>query len=656
MIKFDKKIRFKKLIIVILIFQNTISGIAQTKIVDSLRNILSPTIPEKQKIVIYLALCAEKASISPDSLLHYALQAKKAATIIKDEEKVMAAEYMIMNAYNKFGLNDTCMQLIELQLKKKLTEPTMLQLQRKFKVAKGNILNIMNQTKVAQQLFFDLLKEAEKENDVFIQLCVLNGIGWSYQNLKNDSLAIPWFRKGIEIVKEKKERSLIELSGILESNIGFAYWEVYKLEGNKYFIDSAILHINKSIEITRQYEFLGALASNLGNKGLWLNEEKKDKTGAERLLKEAVAIRSKIGNPYMTILDKAKMGEFYLNTNQPEKGIAICLEGIRNADSTNIKSDILLLYELLAKNYKAAGKYKEYGETINLLLLSKDSINKVNATKELSEIQTKYDVQKKETLIAQQKLDLVQRNFLLYAAAIGTLLLLFAIGYRFKKYKQKQKLLAEQKRLQNEIAIKDAEEKERKRISAELHDNLGVQANAILHNSTLLNVDTENNKSVVEDLQETAKEMLLNLRETLWAMKATDVTAEDLWLRIINFMKQMGRHYNHLNFELQGVAPKEFLIPSNEALNIVLVIQETVNNAVKHAEAKTITAKNFSDNDNWKLIIEDDGKGFNIEEAKQKNDSYGLTNMQERAKSGNFSYAVQSYLSKGTTTTITIKK
>ena len=83
----------------------------------------------------------------------------------------------------------------------------------------------------------------------------------------------------------------------------------------------------------------------------------------------------------------------------------------------------------------------------------------------------------------------------------------------------------EERRKQHEANVKEAEEKERKRIAAELHDNLGVQANAILHNSSLLHTDEPNNTAVIADLQETAKEMLLNLRETLWAMKTTDVAA-----------------------------------------------------------------------------------------------------------------------------------
>jgi signal transduction histidine kinase len=639
-------------------FQSNSAVLAQTKIIDSLRTTLSSTTSPKQKVVVYLALCDEKGSIGPDSLMYYAIQAKKTATDIGDEEKIMAADYMIMNAYNKFGRNDTCMQLIELQLKRKYTNPVMLHLQRKFKIAKGNILNIMNQTKVAQQLFFDLLKDAEKENDVFIQLCVLNGIGWSYQNLKTDSLAIPWYRKGMNIASGEKARALIELSGILESNMGFAYWEVYKLHRNKQFLDSAILHLDNSIVISRRHEFLGGLASGLGNKALWVFEEKKDKVEGELLFTEAIAIRNRLGNPYMIILDKAKTGEFYLNSNQPEKGIAICLEAIQNAESANIKSDILLLYELLAKNYKAAGKYKEYGETINKLLLSKDSINKANATKELSEIQTKYDVQKKETVIAQQKLGLFQRKILLWGLITCAVAAIIFFTYRFKKYKQQQKikmeLLMEEEKRQNELAVKDAEEKERKRIAAELHDNLGVQANAILHNSSLLNENSDSNKMVVADLQETAKEMLHNLRETLWAMKSADVSATDLWLRIINFMKQMGRHYTTICFNVEGIAPSDFIIPSSQALHIVLVLQESVNNSVKHAAATTITATSVAVLTGWEITVADNGKGFEQETAKTKADSYGLSNIQQRAKEGKFGYEIQSLVNKGTTTILRI--
>ena len=214
--------------------------------------------------------------------------------------------------------------------------------------------------------------------------------------------------------------------------------------------------------------------------------------------------------------------------------------------------------------------------------------------------------------------------------------------------------MREEEKRQSEMAVKDAEEKERKRIAAELHDNLGVQANAILHNSTLLNETNEDNKTVVADLQETAKEMLLNLRETLWAMKTTDVTAVELWLRIINFMKQMGRHYTNINFKVEGIAPANFIISSSQALHIVLVLQESVNNSVKHADAKTIIATSTAAPAGWKITLADDGKGFEPENAKSKTDNYGLSNMQQRAIDGNFNYVIETAIDKGTTTTLAI--
>ena len=307
------------------------------------------------------------------------------------------------------------------------------------------------------------------------------------------------------------------------------------------------------------------------------------------------------------------------------------------------------LYGIMAQAYKMQNNYKDYSATLEKIMVLADSSRRINSQEKIADIQTKYEVQKKETLIAQQKLDLFGRNIFLYGGGIGILLLLSFLAYRFKKYQQLQKLQMEEKRKQNELAVKDAEEKERKRIAAELHDNLGVQANAILHSSGLLSMEKENNKHIVEDLQDTAKEMLHNLRETLWAMKTTDVSATDLWLRVINFMKQMGRHYTGITFTIEGEAPADLIIPSNKALNMVLILQEAVNNAVKHAEASLITTTSITDKNGWTIAITDNGKGFDTRVSQgRKKDSYGLGNMQERATASALQLTISSQPGNGT--------
>ena len=148
--------------------------------------------------------------------------------------------------------------------------------------------------------------------------------------------------------------------------------------------------------------------------------------------------------------------------------------------------------------------------------------------------------------------------------------------------------------------------------------------------------------------------MLLNLRETLWAMKNSDVNAVQLWLRVINFMQQMGRHYSSIQFKVSGTAPKDFIIPANQALHMVLVIQETVNNAVKHAGATTISAQSTLYEKVWAIVLQDDGSGFDIGKAMAEEDRYGLKHIQERALAGSFICQIESVPGNGTKTTLQI--
>ena len=105
---------------------------------------------------------------------------------------------------------------------------------------------------------------------------------------------------------------------------------------------------------------------------------------------------------------------------------------------------------------------------------------------------------------------------------------------------------------------------------------------------------------------------------------------------------------------IDGQAPADVLIASNKALNIVLVLQETVNNSIKHANAGTITVSSHSKDNEWIISITDDGKGFDLKEAALKKDSYGLNNMKERAIAGNFRYQIETTPGSGAVSTITV--
>jgi two-component system, NarL family, sensor kinase len=615
----------------------------QTGVIDSLRNIFLNSNNEKKQLNAAILMLDEYESLHTDTIARYYQIAETLQQRNFSKEtalQIAVTRIRLLRRKTKF---EAALLLCDSSMAACADAVNSQDIYRKLTAAKSAILTSQFKYKEALDVSFIALRKAESEKDDISQIYNKITIGWINMEIAKNRDALHWF---FDAISHSDKIGYTVKKGITYANISAVYAEMKLTDSAEFYIkkafDVAFKHSNLTVQANCHYIFSDIMV------------EKGNITAAEKAMNEGLKIRKKIGDPYFFVSDLYQLAIFYANNQQSQKGIAAALEGIAFAHKSNLSGKYLILYDALAQNYKVAGNIKLYSSTLEKIIALKDSLYKNNSAQSLAEIQTKYEVQKKETLIAKQQLDLFRRKLLLYGAAAGTLLLLAVFGWRFKRYKQKQKILMDEKRKQHELAVKEAEEKERKRIAAELHDNLGVQANAILHNSTLLNTVQENDKNLVEDLQDTAKEMLHNLRETLWAMKTNDVPATDLWLRIINFMKQMGRHYPAINFVIEGTPPNGCIISSAKALHIVLVLQETVNNAVKHAAAKTITAKSITTNSNWQLLIEDDGKGFDIEKAMQQNDSYGLANMQERAKNGGFIYTIKSALKAGTTTAITI--
>ncbi len=272
-----------------------------------------------------------------------------------------------------------------------------------------------------------------------------------------------------------------------------------------------------------------------------------------------------------------------------------------------------------------------------------------------------YDVLKKEATIKTLENDKLKekdnKNNLIRNGLIFTLVsIAFFLFYFFRNNKRLRLKNEELKNKNEEIekALFKGQNIERKRVAADLHDSLGVQANSILYNATLLKTEIEGKENRIDFLHETAKEMMLNLRETLWAMKSNDILAMDVWFRVISFCQQMGRHYKHISISTEGNPPQEKMLTSPDALNVVMIIQEAINNAIKYADASNILVKSMVQNSTWQIYIEDYGKGFELDKAATKQDSYGLHNMKERANNSSFSYTISTALGKGTTIKIGI--
>lgn len=231
-------------------------------------------------------------------------------------------------------------------------------------------------------------------------------------------------------------------------------------------------------------------------------------------------------------------------------------------------------------------------------------------------------------------------------------IILFTIAYRQRvnKYLVEKKLMQhafQQTLLQSQLEI---QEQTLQQVSRELHDNLGISASLVkihlttlpLENAELLPVKVEETKDLV--------------RQLITDIKALSVRLDGDRVGRVGLIKSIGTEIERINKTGQftasltqdGSTPE---IDPGKATILYRMVQEILNNAVKHSQAKNINVNVQTSDKNLTLAISDDGCGFDWE-AKRNSGGAGLFNLTNRA---NLIQAVLSFTSatgKGTTVTI----
>lgn len=225
--------------------------------------------------------------------------------------------------------------------------------------------------------------------------------------------------------------------------------------------------------------------------------------------------------------------------------------------------------------------------------------------------------------------------------------LFFAVVRYISQRNLKEKLL----RLEKEQAV----EKERNRISRDMHDDLGSGLTKIAIMSEVVKKqihEPEKAKQQLENISESSRELVDNLQDIIWVLNPKNDTLESLAVYI--------REYGVKFFEPFGIAihfnyPDKFdklKLSEETRRNIFLVIKETFNNIAKHAWSNNVAVTVEQDLSTVIIIITDDGKGFDQEKIRPF--SNGLTNMKNRIEQVGGEYSIDSEPGKGTKTSIKI--
>jgi len=615
----------------------TTATLGQTIAGDSIRRSINTVATEKEKLDAIVGYSQQ--SLNADTLLPYVIMAENIAAKTKDKFDKDRAAGVRAAYYVRKNYIDSALNIVNALIADYKDDKNHQAFYLNYLFFRSKILDRGNRYTQSLKQLYEVVEAAALQKDTLILIQAKTGIGWVQMEMEQYQEALQWLYKALYTSADAR---FYKNYGALYSNIASTYSSLRKPDSAKKYIDIAI-------NDARENNNLLFLATALNMQAKIFIQSNQPHL-AEAPLNEALEIRKKLNDPFYTVYDMSSLASYYATNNEAEKGIALCKEGIELAKQSGLSSQLLMIYRSLAENYKAAGKIPEYSTTLEAIIALKDSFNNINSSRLLSDMEAASKAQQREKTIVEQKLNLTIKNHWLFGSALFAVMAAIIVWLGFKYYNRKQKMkmemaLAEEKRIAVQSII-DAEEQQRKRIAADLHDNIGAYASAIRAEvEKMTDNRLQNNTAMLQNLQQHSQEIINSLRDTIWVLNKDHITITGISDRMKNYISKLQPTYSHLQFYITENITNDTRISSQNALNIFRIVQEAIHNALKHSDASSICVTITSE-EQLAIKITDDGKGL---EENTASDGNGLLNMHARAREIGMKLAITSAMNKGTT-------
>ena len=250
-------------------------------------------------------------------------------------------------------------------------------------------------------------------------------------------------------------------------------------------------------------------------------------------------------------------------------------------------------------------------------------------------------------------------SLLYYEIGLFLELLCFFLGLNYKnrqliisQTRERERLKTENqmKEYEKELAVYKAQQEERQRISADMHDELGAGMTAIrLMSEIARNKMKESTPIEIERISHSADEVLNKMNAIIWSMNSGNDTLDNL----VSYIRSYALEYfEGTHIECKVNTPSHIdgnEITGDKRRNMFLCVKETLNNALKHSNASLITI-DFHINHSLVVTIKDNGVGIDVQKLRQFGN--GLKNIARRMESIGGTYKIEN--SDGTLTTLNL--
>ena len=427
-----------------------------------------------------------------------------------------------------------------------------------------------------------------------------------------------------------------------ESGVVYEYRKDYREAVNRYTASMKLAEARG--------DSLGVSYSLSNIAGVYVIEKKYDL--AEKNLLRALAIREKLKDSFALALTYSDLGATMSAKGDYRKAVDYLTLSNKVAEG-------LKYPELQSNNYNElssiARKQGDFQRAFDFMMMRsalRDSLLGIEKTKQIEELNAKYESAQKEQQILEQNNKLRFQNYLFIGIAgllLLTGLLVYSLykRYRLRKESQLQQEIMKQQQLAAK-AVMEAEENERERIAKDLHDGVGQMMSAAKMNLSAIESELRftdpGQKQSFEKIIELVDESCREVRAVSHIMMPNALLKNNLATAIHDFVHKLNNKNLEVHVYTEGLDER---LDSNTETVLYRVIQECVNNAIRHAGATRLDISLIRDRDGISGTIEDNGKGFDAS-ATENAEGIGLKNIRTRIEYLKGTVDVDSTPGKGT--------
>lgn len=415
----------------------------------------------------------------------------------------------------------------------------------------------------------------------------LMNLGVSYSSKSLFDKAIPLFKEALQISKQVNNQQV-------ESNIMLNLANIY-MQKNDY--GKTKPYFEKTIELSR-------LLSNQENIAIALRGLsvyylfKDDLPKAKQYIDSALAITSVLG---------AKM---------------------QHRKNLETKSSILYAMHDMVNAEKCLQQSTAVGDS-----LIGDKIQELSV-----QYEKKYESEKKDNQIKLQQADLKRKNVMNYILIFGSAALLCIVfllyrNHRHQRALQQQRIneLETEKKLLATEAILQGEEKERSRLAKDLHDGLGGLLSGIKYSFQSMKgnlIMTPENAQAFERSMDMLDSSIKEMRRVAHNLMPEALVKFGLDTALKDFCNDINQS-GALKVSYQSIGLEQAAIDQTTAISVYRIVQELINNVLKHAAANTAIVQVSKTDNSISITVEDDGKGFDPSQI-QNATGIGWNNIKHR--------------------------